>query len=445
MSKLGLIIKREYLTRVRTRAFLLSTLLTPLAFGAFFVIQGLMVTYKGAEKRKIVVFDEAGMVRSGSGIPDERGLQFSVAPQGSNLEQLKNDVRAKKYDGVLRLPPLANMSVKKQTVYLYTDEQFNPETEGVIKSRIASKIKDFKIDSLRLDRKSLGELDTEVSLDPEPIDKADDSASSLTSGVAMGISFFMGIAMYMLVLIWGSIVMRSVMEEKTNRIVEVIMSSVKPFELMLGKIIGSAGVGLTQLILWAILNTVIIMGVQFFFGIEASSASGSGMPGGMPPGAAEEMQDQLPIIMAEIMRQNWWYILSVSLLFFLGGYFLYASMFAAVGSAVGDDMGESQSLTFPIMIPIIIAFLLMTSVVMRAPHSPLAVAASIFPLFSPIVMPGRLAFNPPVWQVILSVVVLLGTAVFFVWLSGRIYRVGILMYGKKVTFKELWKWMFYKS
>jgi ABC-2 type transport system permease protein len=442
MSKLWLIVKREYTTRIRTRAFLLGTILTPLAFGAFFVFQGLMMSYKGTEKRRIVVFDEAGLVPVGTGIADERGLQFSVAPPGTNLEQLKNEVRSKKYDGVLRLPPLANLSVKKQTVYLYSDQQFNPETEAVIKRRVANKIKDYKIDSLRLDRKALNELDTEVSLDPEPIDKAGDDAGSLTSGVAMGISFFMGIAMYMLVLIWGTIVMRSVMEEKTSRIVEVIMSSVKPFELMLGKIIGSAGVGLTQLLIWAVLNSIIFVGVQFFFGIDPSAASQ--MPNGMPPGAMEEMQDQLPMLIAEITRQNWWYIISMGMLFFLGGYFLYASLFAAVGSAMGDDMGEGQSLTFPIMIPIIAAFLIMSTVVMRAPHSPLAVFASIFPLFSPIVMPGRLAFHPPVWQVILSLVVLLGTAIFFVWLAGRIYRVGILMYGKKVTIKEIGKWMFYK-
>lgn len=441
MNKLWLIVRREYLTRVRTRAFLLGTLLTPLAFGAFFAIQALMMSYKGTEKRSIVVYDEAGVIRAGSGIPDEDGLHFSLAPMGSELERLKEDVRNKKYDGVLRLPPLANLSVKKQTVYLYSDAAFSPETEGVIKRRIAAKIKDFKIDSLGLDRKSLSELETEVSLDPEPIDQADDQGGSLTSGVAMGISFFMGIAMYMLVLIWGSIVMRSVMEEKTNRIVEVIMSSVKPFELMLGKIIGSAGVGMTQLIIWAVLNTFIFFGIQLFLGIDTSSAAVTSQAG---MGAANEMQDSLPALIEEIMRQNWWYILVVGLIFFLGGYFLYASMFAAVGSAVGDDMGESQSLTFPIMIPIILAFVIMTSVVMRAPHSTLAIVASIFPLFSPIVMPGRLAFDPPVWQVVLSIVVLIGSAVFFVWLSGRIYRVGILMYGKKVTIRELGKWLFYR-
>jgi ABC-2 type transport system permease protein len=444
-SKLWLIVQREYLTRVRTRAFLLGTLLTPLAFGAFFVIQGLMMSYRGGEKKHIALLDEAGYLKTD--IPDESGVRFSRAPLGMPLDSLKNAVRRHQYDGVLRLTPLANFSVKKQTFFYYSDDALSPETERSIKRRLEGKIRDFKIDSLRLDRKSLGDLDTDVSLDPEPIDKKDDAGNSMTSGVAMGISFFMGIAMYMLVLVWGSIVMRSVMEEKTNRIVEVMMSSVKPFELMLGKIIGSAGVGLTQLVLWAILNTVIFVGVQAVFGLDAAAAA---PPGGMGPGGAAtaaqmaEMEDTIPQLIAEISRQNWGYLIGMALLFFLGGYFLYASLFAAVGSAVGDDLGEGQALTFPIMIPVIIAFLLMTTVVIRTPHSPLAVFASIFPLFSPIVMPGRLAFDPPWWQVALSVVTLIGSAIFFVWLSGRIYRVGILLYGKKVSLKEIWKWMFYK-
>jgi ABC-2 type transport system permease protein len=160
---------------------------------------------------------------------------------------------------------------------------------------------------------------------------------------------------------------------------------------------------------------------------------------------AAQAQEMMPMLMAELSRQNWWYIVGFSILFFIGGYFLYASLFAAVGSTIGDDLGEGQSLTFPIMLPIILAFVIMTTVVIREPHSNLSVFASLFPLFSPIVMPGRLAFDPPMWQVLLSIVLLLGTAVFFVWLSGRIYRVGILLYGKKVTAKEVWKWLFYKG
>jgi ABC-2 type transport system permease protein len=442
MNKIWLIIQREYLTRVRSRAFILSTLLTPIAFGAFIGLQALFVTYKGGDAKHVVVFDEGNFIKTG--IADTREVRFSKAPNGRSLDSLKNDVRAKKYDGILRLPPLANLSVKKQTLFYYSDDQLSPDIERTLSRKMEEKIRDFKIDSLHLDRKTLEELDTDVSLDPEPIDKEDKNASTLTSGVAVGISFFIGILMYIIVLMYGAMVMRSVMEEKTNRIVEVMMSSVRPFQLMLGKIVGSAGVGTTQLILWAILNTLVFIGVSSLIGVDAASTQPgmNGVPNGMD---AAQAQDLFPQIMDEIARQNWWYIVVVTILFFIGGYFLYASMFAALGSAVGDDMGEGQSLTFPVMLPIIIAFLIMTSVVMRAPNSPLAVFASLFPLFSPIVMPGRLAFDPPLWQVVLSIVILLGTAVFFVWLSGRIYRVGILMYGKKVTGKEIWKWLFYKG
>lgn len=444
MNKIWLIVQREYLTRVRSRGFLLGTLLTPLAFLAFFLFQGLMIGYKGDERLRVAVLDEGGFLTNG--IPDERGVQFTKIPAGVSLDSLKQGVRAKKYDGILRLPPLSSLAVRKQTIYFYSDDRLSPEANSLIERRVSARIRDYKIGALNLDRRSLEDLETEVSLDPEPIDKADDSGSELTSGVAVGISFFLGIIMYMVVLIYGSIVMRSVMEEKTNRIVEVMMSSVKPFQLMLGKIIGSAGVGTTQLIIWAILNTLIFIGVQAIFGFDSAAASAqsdlaTNAAAGMD---AEEAQGMMAQIMIELGRQNWTYIIICSILYFIGGYFLYASLFAAMGSAVGDDQGEGQSLVFPIMIPIILAFLIMTTVVMRSPNSPLAVFASIFPLFSPIVMPGRLAFDPPFWQVALSILSLFGTAVLFVWIAGRIYRVGILMYGKKVSLREIGKWMFYK-
>ncbi len=376
MKKIWLIVKREYLTRVRSRAFLIGTLLTPLAFGAFFLIQALMIGYKGSERQHIVVLDEGGFLKNG--IPDEQGLQFTKAPPGKTLDALKQAVRDKEYNGVLRLPPLSNLAVKKQTIYFYSDDHISPEINSLIERRVGARIRDFKVDSLHLDRKALEDLETEVSLDPEPIDKADDSGNELTSGVAVGISFFLGIIMYMVVLIYGSIVMRSVMEEKTSRIVEVVMSSVKPFQLMLGKIIGSAGVGTTQMVIWAILNTLIFIGVQSFFGIDAASAQAN-MSAGAPAGMdSADAQDMFAQVMIELGRQNWWYIIICAILYFIGGYFLYASMFAAMGSAVGDDLGESQSLTFPIMIPIILAFLIMTSVVMRSPNSPLAVFSRPF-------------------------------------------------------------------
>ena len=226
------------------------------------------------------------------------------------------------------------------------------------------------------------------------------------------------------------------MEEKTNRIVEVMISTVKPFELMLGKIIGVGGVGLTQLAIWAVLIPIIQITASAFWGIDTSELTSLD-----PSIDQEEIMGDFAMIMAEISNQNWWSIIPLFLFYFIGGYLLYASLFAAVGSAIGDDITEGQALTIPITIPVAIAFYIMITAV-QSPNSTLAVFSSIFPLFSPIVMPARLAFEPPIWQLLVSMVVLIGTCIFFTWIAGRIYRIGILMYGKKASFKDLFRWFF---
>lgn len=218
-----------------------------------------------------------------------------------------------------------------------------------------------------------------------------------------------------------------------------MISSVKPFELMLGKIIGVGGVGLTQLAVWAILIPIIQIIASMFWGVDTSDINQLSMDqAGIDQ---EDVMGEFSMIMSEIANQNWWSIIPLFLFYFLGGYLLYASMFAAVGSAIGDDMTEGQALTIPITIPVAIAFYIMI-VTVQSPNSNLAIFSSIFPLFSPIVMPARLAFEPPIWQMILSIVVLIGTCLFFTWVAGRIYRIGILMYGKKASFKELFRWFF---
>jgi ABC-2 type transport system permease protein len=252
----------------------------------------------------------------------------------------------------------------------------------------------------------------------------------------------MGFFMYMAVFIYGTMVMRSVMEEKTNRIVEVMVSSVKPFQMMMGKIIGVGAVGLTQVLIWAIMIPVLMTIAQVAMGFDADQQMK--MSQGTSNLNPEDTQAMIIAAMAEIGNVNWWLILPLFVIYFLGGYFLYSSMFAAVGSAVGDDMGEAQTLTIPIVVPVVLAIYIMIKAV-ETPTSSLSVFASIFPLFSPIVMPAILASKPPAWQIITSVLVLIGTSIFFVWLSGRIYRVGILLYGKKGTFKEFAKWIFYKE
>ena len=239
--------------------------------------------------------------------------------------------------------------------------------------------------------------------------------------------------------------MRSVMEEKINRIVEVMISSVKPFQLMLGKIIGVGFVGLTQLAIWIILIPLIMIVVTLIMGPDmAGSSSDIAQATEMVNEISQQDDDfSLTKLIVEIKAQNWLLILPAFIIYFLGGYFIYSSMFAAVGSAIGDDLGEGQQMMFPIVIPVIIAIIMVPSVFSN-PDGPIAVFGSMFPLFSPILMPARLPFDPPLWQVFLSIFILVVSAIFMVWLAGRIYRVGIFMYGKKASFREIAKWIFYK-
>ncbi|MFN0036303.1 MAG: ABC transporter permease [Saprospiraceae bacterium] len=441
MSKLSLIIRREYLTRVRKKSFIIGTLLAPVGLLVYMLVIIGLSSYQGSSELKIAVLDEAKMVNP---LPDEKGVRFTTSGN-MTLEQLKAEVSEKKLDGVLRIPPLGNFKQKDNTIFYYSDEKLAPEKSRLIEKRIAEKIKQFKMDSLRLDAAQLKLLDSEVSIDPEGISSdQEDDQSKYTAGVGLAVGGVMTFLLFFMVLMYGQMVMRSVMEEKTNRIVEVMMSSVRPFDLMMGKIIGTGLVGLTQVVAWVVLSGAVSFLVPLLMGFDAPP-----MEVPMTPGDAkmdpEMIQDTGMRIMAELSKQNWPLLIGAFIIYFLGGYFIYASMFAAVGSAMGDDMGEGQALTLPATIPLILAFYIVSMAGWRNPDSGLMVFSSIFPLFSPVAMPFRLAFNPPWWQVALSLALVIASAVFFVWLAGRIYRVGILMYGKKVTMKEMWKWMFYKG
>jgi len=438
MNKLWLIIKREYLTRVKKRSFILATILTPLAFGIFFIVVGFIFAYESGETKRIAVNDP-GNILNVSKIPNTKSITYSKPDK--NLEELKKDVLEKKYDGVIAIPVISNLYDKKIEVnYFYEKDQLDIESQSSVQKSLERILRNYKIRELKLDKKQLDALDTEISLRTKSVlNETKDTSKQAAVGAMIG--GFMGFIMYMTVFIYGTMVMRSVMEEKVNRIVEVMISSVKPFQLMMGKIIGVGGVGLTQVAIWAILIPLISIGVQLFFGFDAEQMNSE-------LGGANMDQDEMEFFFQQTMKElgelNWFMIFPLFILYFIGGYFLYASLFAAVGSAMGDDLGEGQALTIPITIPVILAFYIMIAV-LKAPNSNLAVWSSIFPLFSPIIMPSRLAFDPPIWQIVLSIAVLIGTSIFAVWLSARIYRVGILMYGKKVTLKELGKWMFYKG
>lgn len=439
MSKLTLIIRREYLTRVRKKSFLIGTLLAPVGLLVYFLVIVGLTKYQGGGEIKVAVLDQAKVVGN---IPDEKGVRYLPSGQ-KTLEQLKTEVTGGQIDGVLLIPVLGNLQQKDLTIFYYSDKKLAPEKSELIERRIAGKVRDFKIDSLHLDRKSLETLDTDVSIDPESINGKGEDESKYTAGVGLAIGGIMAFIMFFMVMMYGQMVMRSVMEEKTNRIVEVMMSSVRPFQLMLGKIIGAGAVGLTQVLAWIVLSGAVMFLLPFIVDIDPQQMQPP-ISAGQPQIDPEMAQGEALRIFSEIAKQNWYLIVGSFIIFFLGGYFIYASMFAAIGSAMGDDYGEGQALVLPVTIPIILAFYIVAFVGIRNPDSGLMVFASLFPLFSPIVMPFRMAFSPPAWQIALSLVLVVAAAFFFVWLAGRIYRVGILLYGKKVSFKEIGKWMFYR-
>jgi ABC-2 type transport system permease protein len=434
MNKLWLIIKREYLTRVKKRSFILATILTPFAFVLFFVIVGFIFSYEADDKLNVAVVDEYDILDKKPA--DEENLFFTM--ENKSFEDLVTNMDESKYDVIIKVPNVTSLQTQKFSAYYQSKKQLGLDIHSKIGDKLGERIREYKMREMKLDKEQLESLSSRVSL----VKENDEGESTFTSVIGAGIGGVMGFIMYITVFIYGMMVMRSVMEEKTSRIVEVMISSVKPFQLMMGKIIGVGAVGLTQVIIWSVLIPIGYFLVALLFDFDTqqmNAAAGAGSEIDV-----EEVQGMAVQIATEIGNKNWWSILPLFLFYFLGGYFLYASLFAAVGSAMGDDLGEGQALTIPITIPVILALYIMM-VVVTAPQSNLAIWSSIFPLFSPIVMPARIVFEPPLWQVAVSMIVLAATSVFFVWLSARIYRVGILMYGKKVGFKEIGKWLFYRD
>jgi ABC-2 type transport system permease protein len=439
MNKIWLVTQREYLSRVLNKTFILTTLLTPLGI-LIFMVAVVFIMGTGSDKSKIInVYDPSGLLEKELKTRDNLTFQFSDDALEKQIDLYKD----KKINGIIEVPPLKDSLASKYTYKYHSDEQLALDENMGIEGAISKKIRNYKLKKLNIDEKILKNLDTDVTAEPVTV-LEDKKISSITTVVSSVLGGIVGYAMFFIILVYGMQVMRSVMEEKINRIVEVLISSLKPFELMMGKVIGVALVGLTQIGIWMILMPLIMILGTTLFGLNAEDMSQINT-GNMP---VEEMamssQDKIALIFIEIKAMNWWKILPLTLFYFLGGYFAYSALFAAIGSAVGEDINEAQSLTLPVMMPLMFSMYIGFSAV-NAPDSSLAVWSSMIPLLSSIVMPVRLPFDPPWWQIGVSVVSLIIFSIFLVWIAARIYRVGILMYGKKASFKELAKWVFYKG
>jgi len=443
MSKLWLIIQREYLVRVKKKMFIVTTLLTPIGIGVLGLVAGFLASQGSQSFNKVLIKDESAMLVNR--IEDSPTLDFEFSDE--DITTLKENYADQGFDILLYFKVGAE---HEPEALFFAKEKLGIAIIQRIESRLSSAVKEYKIDASGIDREVFESFRTDISLENGAINdvasaNSSENSSKLSILIGTGLGGLMAFMMYMVIFIYGSMVMRSVMEEKINRIVEVMISSVKPFHLMLGKVLGVGAVGLTQLAIWIILIPLVLIGVQFAIGGNVGAgqmAEISEQMNSIPKEALEEVN--ISAIINEFMGQNWGMIIPVFIIYFFGGYFIYSSLFAAIGSAVGDDMGESQQLMMPLTVPVIIA-LFMAQAVITNPNSSMATFGSMFPLFSPIIMPVRLAFNPPLWEIVLSIVILILSCIFFAWIAGRIYRVGILMYGKKVTFRELGKWLFYKG
>ncbi len=448
MNKIGLIIQREYLTRVRKKSFVIMTILGPVLMAALFIVP-VWLAMNEEDEANILVIDESHLFAHR--LPDTEKIHFSYPEMGVGLDSAKRTVMENEnFDAVLYIH--SQIMTTQAGIQLVYDKQPGINVIRYIENTLENDIEKFKLAKFGIDQATIEAAKTNVSLITAKLDEVGQESKSNTE-LSMVVGMFSGVLIYMFIFLYGVQVMRGVKEEKTNRNIEVIISSVKPFELMMGKIIGIALVGLTQFLLWIVLSSTLINGgktlVEQHFAKEDNGTnieevmSGSGTLTPEQEEVAEAQLNEAAVndLFESINMIDFPVILGSFIFYFLGGYLIYSALFAAVGSAV-DNEADTQQFMLPITIPIIFSFV-MAQVVINNPESPMSFWLSMIPFTSPIIMMVRIPFGVPYWEIGLSMLLLVVGFVATTWLAGRIYRTGILMYGKKITYKELWKWILY--
>jgi len=438
MSKIWLIISREYLTRVKNKTFILSTILTPLLFVGL-ITAVTFISVKNVDKENVAVIDRANIL--GGKLDNGKAVTFSFVPGVDSL-----NYKEKGYSAILYVP-----TDSSDTYRLVSKKQFGLIAEANVEDRINEAMENKMLkNKYNIDMQSLDSA--RKSAQKAKLDQAYYEGGEIKKGnssLAYGIGYGSGFLIYITLFIYGSMVMRGVMEEKTNRIAEVVVSSVKPFQLMIGKIVGIGAVGLTQLLLWIVLIIGLSTAASAFLSpdtIQQAADASQQMPNASA-GMASNTAKQFEGLKDTLGSANWLMIVGCFIFYFLFGYLFYASLFAAVGSSVNEDPQDAQALLLPITMPIIIAIVIMINAITN-PSGSLATYSSMIPFFSPIVMMARIPFGVPgtvpYWQLLVSMSLLVLGFLGTTWISAKIYRTGILMYGKKATWKEMWKWAFRK-
>jgi ABC-2 type transport system permease protein len=436
MKKIQIIIIREYLIRVKSKTFLLSTLLTPLAFVAIAGVAILASSWKEDEAYQIFLQDETGVILPA--LEGKKGeLQFiSSLPEGKDLNSWLGEDKS---HGYLKTDSTF-LTADVPKAELHSSGNIPISLKSTLEDTLTRVIRNIRLAETGITAAEMKRITQEVKL--KTLKVTEEGTERSSTGIAAILGYIMGILIYIFMFSYGMIVMRGVIEEKTNRIVEVIISSVRPFQLMIGKIIAIAAVGLTQFTIWIILLTTIsAVTLPLLTKDLKAPPTTQSIPGGIPSEIPMEDQNQIAEEIATGVRQFDISLIFYFIFYFLGGYLLYGSLFAAVGSAV-DQESDSQQLIWPITIPLMIPMMLLGNI-LQQPDGSLAVFCSIFPLFSPVCMMVRLAsVQVPWYEIVASGVALILTFLLVIWLAGKIYRTGIFMYGKKPSIKEVARWIF---
>ena len=431
MIKIFLVVKREYLTRVRKKSFIIMTLLTPLLFAGLIGALLWIATMDQSEQKIITVIDDSGLFKNKFQSTDE--LHFLYLDQ--DIETAKSDYGKLGPDGLLYIPDIDVSN--PQGIQFYSESNPHFGVINKIENTLENEIERIKMKQMGVDQQTLENIETNISLNTLSLTSSGEKESNAEA--TFGTAYVSSLLIYFFLFLYGVQVMKGVIEEKYNRIVEVIISSIKPFQLMMGKILGIAAVGLTQFLVWVVLSFLVTSAGVSVMGLKQDPAqivSESSVLDSTTTDLSQadpgiwEMMDTIPVA----------YVMTTFIIYFLGGYFLYASLFAVVGSAVDSD-ADSQQFMFPITIPLIISIIAL-GFVLNDPDGQIAFWMSMIPLTSPVIMLGRIPFGVPFWQLALSVTLLIAGFITTTWIAGRIYRVGILTHGSKVNYKTLTKWFF---
>ncbi|MFD0962664.1 ABC transporter permease [Pseudofulvibacter geojedonensis] len=438
MNHLPIIIQREYLNKVKNKSFIIMTFVTPLIMVGVGLLIAYLTNLNKNKERVIDVIDESGY--ASTIFSDNKSTTTYNILTDINYDAALKNVKEKEIYGLLYIKKSDSLKGIAKNVTFYTKDTPSITLISDIESKIAKKLTDLNYKNKGFDIDKIKDAKVRVNINQESY--SGEKTSKIGGGLKLGFGLVAGYILFMFIIIYGNMIMRSVIEEKTNRIIEIIISSVKPIQLMLGKIMGTSLAGITQVAIWVIVMAVASVIMASVFGVNMAELETPQQEAFKEIMKNGDMQEKVSVWMAEIFNLPLTNLVIMFILFFIGGFLLYSSLYAAIGAAV-DNETDTQQFMMPIILPLMLAVYVGGFTVLDEPHGTVAQIFSYIPFTSPVVMLMRIPFGVPIWQQLISVVMLFGTFIGTVWFASKIYRVGILMYGKKPSYKELYKWLKY--